>query len=148
MPSKDKLYLQMISPHGIVPLAQLYPSLVARAFAAAGETDMRACLADIAIGRRQMWAIMERGRAGPLALLRTEIVIEKDGARWLCVSALAGRGLMAWRHLLGDTMTEVAKNWDCACVRFAGREVWGRALPKYRKVSSIGDEAIFERAAA
>jgi hypothetical protein len=147
MPSKDDLFLHMIPPHGIVAVAQLYGPLLCRAMAAGGETDMRACLTDIAIGRRQMWAILKRGKAGPLALFRTEINVE-DGERWLCVSALAGHDLKVWARLLSDGMAGVARDWDCKCVRFAGREAWGRVLPEVRRVGSAEGEAVFERGAA
>lgn len=145
MPSRDDLSLLMIPPHAAIQMAQLYSGMFVRALAAAGETDARACLADLAIGRRQLWAIFKRGRSGPLALFRTEIVVENDGGRWLCVSALYGRGLWQWGRMLADGMVETAKACQCKAVRFAGRGGWGRVLRDFKPTTSVGGETIFER---
>lgn len=138
-------FIRQIPPQSVVDVAKLYRSALARSFAAAGEKDARACLVDLVMGRRQLWAIFEPGRAGPLALFRTEIVADPEGA-WLCVSALAGRDLRSWGKLLGETMTDVAREIGCKSVRFAGRAAWGRVLPEFKRVGDVSGEAVFERA--
>lgn len=141
-------FIHMIPAYGAANLAKLYGPLLARSFAAAGETDARACMVDLIAGRRQIWGVFRVNRAGPLALFRTEIIIEADGSRWLCVSGLAGNGLHEWARMLADKLAMVAKNWDCKCVRFAGRQAWGRVLPEFKPISTLEGETIFQREAA
>lgn len=148
MPYKDSPFLHMFAPRDIPAVAQLYGKLLCRAMAAADETDMRECLSELVLGRKQLWAVLIPSKAWPLALFRTEIVVEDDGSKWLCVSALAGDDLKSWARLLSDGMAKVARECGCACVRFAGRDAWGRVLPEVKRVGSLGGEAVFERGAA
>jgi hypothetical protein len=140
----DTPTIHMIAPSSIVDVAKIYGRALCRSLAAAGETDMRGCLVDLVMGRRQLWGVFDEGVAGPVALFRTEIVMDQAEASHLQVSALAGRDLRRWAHLLSEQMKEEARNRGCKAVRFAGRDAWGRVLPEYRPVGAVNGETIFE----
>jgi len=141
-------FLRRFPPAAVVDVARLYGRALCRSLAAAGETDMRGCLVDLVTGRQQLWGIFEPDVAGPLALFRTEIVLDTETSRYLEVSALAGTGLRRWARLVSDTMQATARELGCASVRFAGRDAWGRVLPECAPVGDVDGETIFERTVA
>lgn len=144
----DSPVVQMVHPTAVVDVVKLYGKLLTKGLAAAGETDIRGCIVDFVVGRRQLWMIYEPGQSGPLALFRTEIMIDDKDGPWICLSALAGHDVRRWARELSRVMGLVATMTGCKVVRFAGKEGWGRLIPECRIVGHVGDETLFERDAA
>jgi hypothetical protein len=136
--------IQRFPPTSVIDVAKLYGRALCRSLAAAGETDLRGCLVDFVTGRRQLWGIFEQDVAGPLALFRTEIIVEDDGWKTLQVSALAGRDLKQWSRLLSQRMQNVARETGCGTVQFAGRDAWRRVLPEFEPIGVVEGSTIFE----
>lgn len=146
--NESMISMQMVPPTAVVDVVRLYRPMFARALTAACEDDARACVADLVIGRRQLWVLFFADKPGLLAMFRSEISIEPDGSRVLVLSALAGKGMRDWVHVISDGMVQVARTIGCTAVRFAGREAWGRVLPEVQRIGELRNgHAVFERRA-
>ncbi len=146
--NESTISMRMIPPQCVVDVVRLYRPMFATALAAACETDARACVTDLVIGRRQLWGVFHGDTPGLLAMFRSEISIEPDGSRVLVLSALAGKGMRAWVHIISDGMVDVARSIGCTAVRFAGRAAWGRVLPEVQRIGELRNgHAVFERRA-
>lgn len=137
-----------VHPTAVVDIVKLYGPMIVKSLATAGETDMRGCITDFVVGRRQLWAIFEADKPGPVAFFRTEIILDDDDGPWICLSALHGHDMKVWARALSETMARVARDASCKSVCFAGRRAWGRVLPECKAVGNLGPDTLFERAAA
>lgn len=138
----------LINPRSVPSVVKLYGRMLVKSLATAGETDMRGCITDFIIGRRQLWAIFHADKPGPLAFFRTEIIIDDTDGPWICLSALAGCEMKLWARELSDHMAVVAKETGCKSFCFAGSKAWGRVLPECKVVGQLGPNTLYERAAA
>lgn len=123
-------------------------NLLAKGLAAAQVTDARSAIANIIRGECQLWGAWSYDSGAPLGLWLTMEVVTGDNRGAICVSALAGERIREWIGHLEAAMVKIARERGCEVVHFAGRRAWGRLLPRCKEVGAIGDEAIFERAAA
>ena len=124
-------------------------ALMRRGLAIAPELHNRETRGRIADGTLQSWMITESEPARLLAVFFTDINVEADGSKWVCVHALAGRQMWRWARKLSDGMDKFARAEGCQSIRFAGKRGWGRVLREYRVIGGHGfGSLIFERAVA
>lgn len=142
-----KPIIRKVHPTAVVDVMKRFGTMVIDSLATAGETDFRACVVDFVVGRRQLWTIIDPDNPTPLAFFRTEIIVDDEDGPWICLSALAGKGMWRWARKLSDQMAAVAKEQGCKTVCFAGRKAWGRILPECEVVGEIGGNVLYERAA-
>lgn len=118
-----------------------------RGVAKASRDQVCGILEDIFAERALLWLIIEDDEAVG-TFMTTIISDEHDGPFFVWVYGLGGEGLERWARALAARMLEFADAERCQSVRFSGRKGWGRVLAGWNPIAELGDEVIYERAAA